>query len=121
MFWETQVVFQGFECNVRANLGSEFEAVRDGLLTIVERDRDPIEQVFFYACGIWSWGEPENLERGMDDARFPRVAGQGYIDLVRYLRRQVVDRQCREQADHRRGNTQCNLDEIGIREGRETS
>src|SRR5450759_1379343 len=111
----TLVQFEGFDRHIQSNLISEFETVCNSLGGRVDPDSDTVELADFNPFTESLARELENAEWWMVDSRLLGTPGQCDVDLVRNLRRQLMERECRYQADHPPWDSKPNYREVRIR------
>jgi hypothetical protein len=95
---------QGADGNIYANLVA-VEAVGNRLGRGVDPYRHPFDEVRFDAFGQSGAGEADDSELGIIELGAPRLFRQGYPDLPRKLRGEIVEPKRREQTDHRVGHS----------------
>src|SRR4051794_3001236 len=93
------VTIESFNRGVESDLVPVLEAVGESLLSGVDTHSRAVEDVRLYPRGVGLGPESKHADGRIVEPRRRAGTGDGQVDLVRNLRRQVVEGEGRDEAD----------------------
>jgi len=110
---------ENLEGDIEPELVAMLEAVGDGFFRAVDAEGDSTHLADLHPFGKSIAREPEEADRRIRETGRFRTLLDRHVNLMGHLRRQFVECQRRDEADHAVRDLESDRDEIGIREGRQ--
>jgi len=117
--FSSPICLESFHGDIEPDLVAVLEAVGDGFFRAVDAKGDSTHLVDLYSFGKSIAREPEEADRRICETGRFRTLLDRHVNLMGHLRRQFMERQRRDEADHAVSDPESDRDEIGIPEGRQ--
>jgi hypothetical protein len=110
---------ESLEGDIEADLVAVLETVGDGFFRAVDAKGDSTHLPDLHSFGKSIARKPEEADRRKRETGRFRTLLDRHVNLMRDLRRQFMEGQRRDEADHAVSDLESDRDEIGISEGRQ--
>src|SRR3990170_3239152 len=117
--FSSTICLESFQGDLEPDLVAVLEAVGDCFFRAVDAERDTTHLVDLYSFRKSIAREPEEADRRIRETGRFRTLLDRHVNLMGHLRRQFMERQRRDEADHAVPDLESDRDEIGIPEGRQ--
>src|SRR5659263_183308 len=113
------ICLESFQGDIEPDLVAMLEAVGDGFFRAVDAEGDSTHLADLHPFGKSIAREPEEADRRIRETGRFRTLLDRHVNLMGHLRRQFVECQRRDEADHAVSDLESDRDKIGIPEGRQ--
>ncbi|MDO8737480.1 MAG: hypothetical protein Q7J17_00710 [Candidatus Deferrimicrobium sp.] len=117
--FSSTICLESFQGDIEPDLVAVLEAVGDCFFRAVDAERDTTHLVDLHSFGKRIAREPEEADRRIRETGRFRTLLDRHVYLMWHLRRQFMERQRRDEADHAVSDLESDRDKIGIPEGRQ--
>ena len=117
--FSSTICLESFQGDLEPDLVAVLEAVGDCFFRAVDAKGDTTHLVDLYSFGKSIAREPEEADRRIRETGRFRTLLDRHVNLMGHLRRQFMERQRRDEADHAVSYLESDRDKIGIPEGRQ--
>src|SRR3990172_4493434 len=117
--FSSPICLESFQGDIEPDLVAMLETVGDCFFRAVDAEGDSTHLVDLHSFGKSIAREPEEADRRIRETGRFRTLLDRHVNLMGHLRRQFVEGQRRDEADHAVSDLESDRDEIRIPEGRQ--